>query len=182
MIDTLAPRRPRAGSGAATSTSRRRTRMSLDFLLPSIAKLRRGDLHLPRVRAGGRWPADARASGRRRSTRSRRRTWRCRRGRRLHRQPVRHRRRPAAAHAGLPLRPVEGPARRHRRVPHRQGDASRTCSSRSSARWRTTTPRAGTSTTRRSRTRARTRTSSCSRTSTTSAPSRSTRSRSTRRR
>ena len=70
----------------------------------------------------------------------------------------------AAPDAGLPLRPLEGPARRHRRLPAGQGAASRSCSSRSSARWPTTTPRAGTTTTRRSTTRTATRTSSSSRT------------------
>ena len=39
------------------------------------------------------------------------------RGRRVHRRPVRHRRRAAAAHAGVAVRPVEGPARRDRRLP-----------------------------------------------------------------
>ena len=73
------------------------------------------------------------------------------RGRGVHRRPVRDRRRAPAADAGLALRPVEGPARRDRRVPAGEGDASRTCSSRSSARWRTTIPRGGTTTTRPSR-------------------------------
>ena len=45
-----------------------------------------------------------------------------RRGRRLHRAPVRHRRGPAAAAAGVALRPLEGPAGGRRRVPHRQGE------------------------------------------------------------
>ena len=40
-----------------------------------------------------------------------------RRGRGLHRRPVRHRRRAPAAHAGVALRSVEGPARRDRRLP-----------------------------------------------------------------
>ena len=51
---------------------------------------------------------------------------------------------------GLALRPVEGPDRRDRRLPGGQGGDPRACSSRSSARWRPTTPRAGTSSTRRS--------------------------------
>ena len=67
-----------------------------------------------------------------------------RRGRHLHRAPVRHRRGAAAAAAGLALRPVEGPARRRRRLPRRQGASTRTCSSRSSAPWPATTRRAGT--------------------------------------
>ena len=43
----------------------------------------------------------------------------------LHRRPVRDRRRPPAPHPGLPLRPVEGPARRDRRVADRRGRATR---------------------------------------------------------
>ena len=39
------------------------------------------------------------------------------RGRGVHRRPVRHRRRASAAHAGVAVRSVEGPARRDRRVP-----------------------------------------------------------------
>ena len=39
------------------------------------------------------------------------------RGVRVHHQPVRHRHEPPAAHPGLPLRPVEGPAGRDRRLP-----------------------------------------------------------------
>ena len=69
------------------------------------------------------------------------------RGRRLHLRPVRDRRRPAAALPGVALRSVEGPARRDRRLPDRQGAGCPTCSSRSSARWRPTTPRGGTSST-----------------------------------
>ena len=42
-------------------------------------------------------------------------------GRRLHRRPVRRGRDAAAADPGVALRPVEGPARRDRRVPARQG-------------------------------------------------------------
>ena len=42
------------------------------------------------------------------------------RGRRVHRRPVRHRRRAPPAHAGVALRPVEGPARRDRRIPRGQ--------------------------------------------------------------
>ena len=41
------------------------------------------------------------------------------RRRRVHRRSVRDRRRPAAADAGFPLRPLEGPARGHRRLPAR---------------------------------------------------------------
>ena len=40
-------------------------------------------------------------------------------------RPVRHRRRPAADVPGLALRPVEGPARRDRRLPDRQGGDAR---------------------------------------------------------
>ena len=47
------------------------------------------------------------------------------RGRRLHRRPVRHRRRASAAHAGVALRSVEGPARRDRRLPPRQAAVPR---------------------------------------------------------
>ena len=43
----------------------------------------------------------------------------------VHRAPVRHRRGPAAPAPGLALRPVEGPAGRRRRLPHRQGEAPR---------------------------------------------------------
>ena len=43
------------------------------------------------------------------------------RGRRLRLRAVRHRRRPAADLPGLALRPLEGPARRDRRLPDRQG-------------------------------------------------------------
>ena len=43
------------------------------------------------------------------------------RGRRLHLRPVRDRRRPAAAVPGVPVRSVEGPAGRDRRVPAGQG-------------------------------------------------------------
>ncbi|CAA9485428.1 MAG: Alpha,alpha-trehalose synthase, partial [uncultured Solirubrobacteraceae bacterium] len=45
------------------------------------------------------------------------------RGRVVRLPAVRHRRRPAAHVPGVALRPVEGPARRHRRVPDRQGEA-----------------------------------------------------------
>ena len=64
---------------------------------------------------------------------------------RLHRGSVRHRRRAAAAPAGIPLRPLEGPGRRDRCLPDGQGAPSRTSSWRWSDRWRTTIPRAGTS-------------------------------------
>ena len=47
------------------------------------------------------------------------------RGRGLHLRPVRDRRRPAAAVPGLALRSVEGPARRDRRLPDRQGADAR---------------------------------------------------------
>ena len=76
---------------------------------------------------------------------------------RLRLRPVRDRRRPPADLPGLALRPVEGPARRDRRLPAGQGASGPTCSSRSSARWPPTTPRAGTSSTRRSPTPTATR-------------------------
>ncbi len=47
------------------------------------------------------------------------------RGRVVHRRPVRDRREPPADHAGLPLRPVEGPARRDRRLADRAREAPR---------------------------------------------------------
>ena len=70
--------------------------------------------------------------------------------------------------AGLPLRPLEGPAGGGRRLPRRQGESTRTCSSRSSAPWPATTRRAGTTSSASSPTWAATRTSSSSPTSTTS--------------
>ena len=94
------------------------------------------------------------------------------RGRRVRVRPVRHRRRPAADLPGVALRPVEGPDRRDRRLPRTSRRRCPTCSSRWSARWRPTTPRAGTSSTRRSSTRRATPTSRSSTTSTTSARSR----------
>ena len=81
------------------------------------------------------------------------------RGRRVRVRPVRHRRRPAADVPGVALRPVEGPARRDRRLPAASPRRCPRCSSRSSARWPPTTPRAGSSSTRRSSTRPATRTS-----------------------
>ena len=84
------------------------------------------------------------------------------RGRGLHRRPVRDRREAAADHAGQPLRPVEGPARRDRGLADRAAARTPRCSSRSSARWRTTTPRAGSTTTARSRRPTATPTSSSS--------------------
>ena len=47
------------------------------------------------------------------------------RGRRLHRRPVRDRRRAAAPDTGLALRSLEGPARRDRRLPPRQAPIPR---------------------------------------------------------
>ena len=147
----LPGQRARTGSGAATSTSRRRTATcSTSCCRRSRATTRRSSTcreYVPRdaglppavhLAAGDR-PADAEEHGA------------LARGRGVHRRPVRDRRRAAAADAGLALRPLEGPARRDRRLPDRQGRASRTCSSRSSARWRTTTRRAGTTTTAPSR-------------------------------
>ncbi len=61
---------------------------------------------------------------------------------------VRDRRRPAADHPGLAIRPVEGPDRRDRRLPDRRRARCRGCSSRWSARWRPTIPRAGSSSTK----------------------------------
>ena len=60
----------------------------------------------------------------------------------------RRRHRPPADHPGLALRPLEGPARRHRGLPAGARERCPTSSSRWSARWRSTTPRAGTSTAR----------------------------------
>ena len=54
--------------------------------------------------------------------------------------------RPAARSRRSRASTLEGPARRHRRVPARARGGPRRCSSPSSARWRSTTPRAGTST------------------------------------
>ena len=91
--------------------------------------LRPGDLHDGRLRS--RRPghsARGRASGHRpagpqeHDAGARRRP--------LHRAPVRHRRGPSAAAAGLALRSVEGPAGRGRRLPAGQGAAGPTCSSR----------------------------------------------------
>ena len=88
----------------------------------------------------------------------------------------------AAADAGVALRPVEGPARRDRRVPPREGGAPGRAARARRLDGARRSRRAGTTGTRRSPTPTATRTSSSSRTSTTSARSRSTRSRCTRRR
>ena len=101
------------------------------------------------VPAGLNGAGPACTSARRRSTRCRPRTWRCPRGRRLRLRPVRHRRGPAADLPGVALRPVEGPHGRDRRLPHRSRRRCPRCSSRWSARWPPTTPRAGSSSTRR---------------------------------
>ncbi len=99
---------------------------------------------------------------------------------RLHLRPVRDRRRPAAAVPGLALRPVEGPARRDRRLPDRQGaDARRAARARRLDGDRRSR-RGGTTSTRRSPTPTAIPTSTSSTTSTTSARSRSTRSSPTR--
>ena len=90
--------------------------------------LRPGDLHHGRLRArGARRAARGGAAGDRpagpqeHDAGARRRP--------LHRAPVRHRRRPPAAAAGLALRSLEGPARRGRRLPRRSRRAGPTCSS-----------------------------------------------------
>ena len=133
-----------AGSGAATSTSRRRTSTSLQQIVPMIepydCKVFHMQQYVPdgrrrqgRDRAAGDRPAVAQEHGA------------VARGRRLRLRPVRHRRRPAADLPGLALRPVEGPDRRDRRLPRGEASRSTASSSRWSARWRPTTPRAGTS-------------------------------------
>ena len=98
------------------------------------------------------------------------------RGRRLRLRAVRDRHRPAADLPGLALRPVEGPDGGDRRLPPGRASRSPTRSSPWSARWRPTTPRAGSSSTAPSATPTATPTSRSSTTSTTSARSRSTRS------
>ena len=119
-------------------------------LLPSIKRYDAAIFHMREYVPERRGPSAVATSGRRRSTRLRRRTWRSR---------------PEDAayivdQFGIDVErplltqvsrfdPVEGPARRDRRVPRRQATRSPTCSWRSSARWRTTIRRAGTSTTRR---------------------------------
>ena len=95
-----------------------------------------------------------------------------RRGLRL--RPVRDRRRPAADHPGLALRPLEGPDGGDRRLPRGHRGAAARCSWPSSARWRPTTPRGGSSSSTPSSTPTATPTSRSSTTSTTSARSRST--------
>ena len=122
MIDT-APSRRRAGSGAATSTCRRRTRTCSTSSCPrsrgttprsstwrSTSRDPR-DPALVHLAAGDR-PARAEEHGAAAG------------GVGLHRQPVRDRHEPAVADPGLPLRPLEGPAGRHRRLPRGQADAS----------------------------------------------------------
>ena len=98
------------------------------------------------------------------------------RGRRVRLPPVRDRHRPPDDLPGVALRPLEGPARRDRRLPDRQGAAPGRAARARRLDGLATTPRAGTSTTPRSRTPTATPTSTSSTTSTTSARSRSTRS------
>ena len=102
------------------------------------------------------------------------------RGRGVHRRPVRHRRRAAAAHAGLALRSVEGPARRDRRVPAREGRDSRGAARARRLDGARRSGGLGLLQPHRRATRPAIPTSTSSRTSTTSARSRSTRSRCTR--
>ena len=172
-------RRPRSAAGRRHRPSRRRLR-EVDLARPHRlldAERRRARLPPavdPPLRRRGLPPRRLRAAARRfaavRDLAARDRSARAEehgalaRGRRIHRRPVRHRRLAAAAHAGVALRSVEGPARRDRRVPAREGRGIPACSSRSSARWRTTIRRAGTTGTRRSRTPTATPTSSSSRT------------------
>ena len=160
--------RPRPAAGGADAALARREGARLGVALPhrpldaepgddraaaaaTSATTTHSVFHHAGLRARRAWAATS-TSCRRRSTRSRRRTWRSR-----PRTP------PTSASSsaidvdrplmlpGLALRPVEGPARRHRRLPRGRRRRSRRCSSRSSARWRPTTPRAGSSSTRRCR-------------------------------
>ena len=117
----LDPRRtaPRAGSGAATSTSRRRTREVLDQLLPLLVPYDCTVFHMHQLRPGRRQRQGRdRAAGDRPAFAEEHGA--LPRRRRLRLQPVRRRRRPAADQPGLALRPLEGPARRDRRVPDRE--------------------------------------------------------------
>ena len=139
-------------------------------------RVRRRHLHAGRVRARG-------AQRPRRRDRPDHRPARAEehgalaRGRHLHRAPVRRRRGAPAPAPGLALRPLEGPARGGRRLPHRQGEAPGRAARAARLHGQRRpgglgVPRAASSTTS-----AGTPTSSSSPTSTTSAPSRSTRSR-----
>ena len=92
------------------------------------------------------------------------------------RQAVRRAARRSADGAGEPVRPVEGPDRRHRGVPHREGRVPERCSSCSPVRWPPTTPRASTTGSSPTRRAPATPTCTCCRTSSRSATCRSTRS------
>ena len=84
------------------------------------------------------------------------------RGRRVHRRPVRHRRRTAAPDSGLALRSLEGPRRRDRRVPHRQAPLPRGATGADRLDGARRPGRAGSTTTAPSSTPAATRTSTSS--------------------
>ena len=87
--------------------------------------LRRRHLPHARVRAAGRRPAALLHLAPRDRPAGAEEHGPVARGRGVHRRPVRHRRRTTAAHAGVAVRPVEGSARRDRRVPRRQGTLPR---------------------------------------------------------
>ena len=154
-LDLALPHRPLGAEPRRASTSSRRGRDATT----------RAIFHRPRVRADGRRVCRPATSGRPRSTRWRRRTWRSRPRTRAYivDQFGIDVDRPLLTQVSRfdpwkdPLGVIDAyRARAARSVP--------TSSWRSSARWRTTIPRAGTSTTRPSRTPAATPTSTSSRT------------------
>ena len=168
----------RGGSGAATSTPPRPTSGLYDYLLPSINRLRRRRLHPGGLRAPGSHRPGARDRPHHRPAGAQEHEA-LRGGRHLHRAPVRHRRGPSAPAAGLALRPLEGPARRGRRLPRRQGQVPGRAARARRLHGQRRSRRAGTTSSASSPTWAATPTSSSSPTSTTSGRWRSTPSRAT---
>ncbi len=148
---TAGPREgARAGCGAATSTSRRPTRPRSSGCCRTSRRYPQSVFHVERLRAARGWRARS-TSCRRRSTRSRRRTWRCR-----PRTPPTSASSSGSTSTGRcscqvsrfdPWKDPLGVIDAYRIV---KEAGARRVSSRSSARWRPTTPRAGTTSTRRS--------------------------------
>ena len=120
MIEQF-PTARRTGSGAATSTFSQPNQGVLGFLLPWFTRCRRGaSLHMPGVRAAERrGRCRLRKSGRPRSTAHAEEHGALARGRGLHRRPVRGSTSERPLSRRSPLRPVERPDRRDRRL-HRQ--------------------------------------------------------------